>query len=227
MSTSTSTAAQLQAADADTTSGRSIPAPGRRTGRRWLARIAAMLATVAVGLVTLVSTEANAADAVYGGTIGPIYGYGATVCNPLRAGGIARSYVEIGSPLVGPSRAVYRPNVHVIGGAQPVNWQGYLEKYVGNRWIRVWTGAATRPITYANDLFTFGDPWVDTRQLGANSGPGYYRSGGAVVWGTDSTHPAGGWLSYYHGVGNYFKDAWANYNRAGATPLTTAYCWAG
>lgn len=159
------------------------------------------------------------------GVIGPVYGWGGTVCNPFRSGGFASRYIEIGSPMVSESAPVYNPNVSVIGGSQAIRWQPFLEKYVGNRWVLVWTGQYSGPVSLQY-VTTFSDPMVDVYRLAKYAGKGYFRTGGTVHWVDDSLR-APGLVRYRHTAGNYFKNGYAHQGGAKATKLTTPYCWAG
>lgn len=200
--------------------------PASRTPR--LCRLATLLAAV-LSFMLVCGVVAPGAGAVTvidrSGTLGPIYGWGGTVCNPFRSGGFASRYIEIGSPLVSESAPTYNPDVHVIGGGQAMRWQPWLEKYVGDRWVVVWVGPWYSPISYQY-VTSFGDPMLDVYSLGSHAGRGYFRTGGTVIWVGDSQRASGG-VRYRHTAGNYFKDGYADRGGAYATPVQTGYCWAG
>ena len=186
----------------------------------------AVLVLTLLATVVVLALPASAATLVgHSGTTGRIYGLGGTACNPFVSGGFAARYVEIGSPLVEETPQVVPAGTSIVGGTQKIFWQPWLEKYVSGRWVRVWTGDWYSRNSYSN-VTTFADPFVDTASLGAYSGGGYYRSGGAIAWLADYSH-AGGWYAYQHSAGNYFKDGWANWQGAHATPVATPYCYAG
>jgi hypothetical protein len=181
---------------------------------------------VALGGAVSAAPAADAAVAIgASGTIGYVHGIGATVCNPFVSGGFARRYVEIGSPLVEDTNPVYRPDVAVIGGGQDVYWQGWLQKYVGHRWVTVWASSWIRDNGTYGALNNFGSAFVNvyTDVRRGYRGAGYYRSGGTLWWQADGSHP-GGWVQYRHTRGNYFVDGYAHQAGAGATPISTPWC---
>jgi hypothetical protein len=182
--------------------------------------------TVALAVFTLTPAVANAVSLVEtSGTLGKVYGWGGTVCDPFRSGGFASRYVEIGSPLVSESDGVYDPSVSVIGGGQSMRWQPWLEKWVDGRWRIVWVGGWESPSSYSA-VTGFDDPMVNVYRLGRFPGRGYFRSGGTVLWLPDANHQ-GGAIRYRHSAGNYFTRGYADQGGASATALSRGYCWAG
>lgn len=188
----------------------------RRTTRTSLVRlVAAGVAALAIPTAFAATSDAAVITGGYG-TVRPVYGYGSAHCNPAYT-----TNFEIDAPFVGTASPTGTSTVVTIGGAQPVYWRPWLQKYTASGWQTVWVGPISTPSNRYNTQAQFASVWVNTRAL-SGGGSGYYRAGGSIVWGATS-YAAGGGLDYQLSAGNYLSGGGANAYLA--TRLSTPYCW--
>jgi hypothetical protein len=138
--------------------------------RRNVARLAAMLATVAL------TVGAGAGTALAHSTSGiPLHqDSGAAVCAELSSGG----HIAVGFPF-----AVYAFNRTAGVDSEYVYWRGYVERWDGSRWVRYLNGSMWRR-ALANDrdgIISTTSAWVKDDEFWYLPS-GYYRAGHDIYW---------------------------------------------